>query len=128
VAGRVKHDPPSPRPRLLVGLAGPQPDGLRHGRVQTAGTDRKIEMKLLLDLAARPGRRLVTGYPQGRHRDDLGAHHDHIVVDWRRVAAEERRPERRETGRVIAIEANLRQACQCHSAIVTSGRQQQRSE
>ena len=128
MAGRIKHDPPSPRPRLFIGPAGPQPDGLRFGRVQTAGADRKIEMQLLLDLAARPGRRLVTGYPQGRHRDDFITHHDDIVVYRRHFATEERRPERRETSRVLAIEANLSQARQCHSAILASTPQRRRSE
>jgi hypothetical protein len=85
-------------------------------------------MHLLLDLAARPGRRLVTRYPQGRNRDDFISHHDDIVVYRRHFATEQRRPERRQTGRVIAIEANLSQACQCHSAIVASTPQRERPE
>jgi hypothetical protein len=126
VAGRIKHDPPSSRPRLFIGPTGPQSDGLRFGCVQTAGGDCKIEMHLLLDLAARPGRRLVTGYPQGRHRDDFITDHDDIVVYRRHLAPEKRRPERCETSRVLAIEANLSQACQCHGAIVAPTPQWQR--
>jgi len=63
VAGRVEHDPPSTGPWLFIGPAGAQSDGLRFGRVQLADADREIEMDLFRNLAARPGRRLVTGYP-----------------------------------------------------------------
>jgi hypothetical protein len=78
VAGRIQHDPPSSGPRLFIGPPGPQPDGLRFGRVQIA--DRKIEMHLFQDLAARPGRRLVTGYPQCRNRGAFISHHDDIAA------------------------------------------------
>ena len=128
MAGRIKHDPPSPRPRLFIGPAGPQSNGLRFGCLQTADADRKIEMHLLLDLAGRPGRRLVTGYPQGRHRDDFITDHDDIVIYRRHFATEKRRPERCQTSRVLAIEANLSQACQCHSAILALTPRRQRPE
>ena len=49
--------------RLLTSPAGPQPDGLRLGCVQIA--DRKIEMHLFRDRAARPGRRLAEGRSHG---------------------------------------------------------------
>ena len=44
MAGRIQHDPPSSGPRLFIGLAGSQPDGLRYGCVQIADADRKIEV------------------------------------------------------------------------------------
>jgi len=78
VAGRIQHDTPSCGPRLFIGPAGPQPDGLRFGCVQIA--NRKIEMHLFRDRAARPGRRLVTGYPQRRNRGAFIFHHDGIVA------------------------------------------------
>jgi hypothetical protein len=78
VAGRIQHDTPSSWPRLFIGPAGPQPDGLRFGCVQIAG--RKIEMHLFRDRAARPGRRLVTGYPKRRNRGAFIFHHDGIVA------------------------------------------------
>jgi hypothetical protein len=117
VAGRIQHDPPSSWPRLFIGPTGPQSDGLRFGCVQIV--DRKIEMNLFLDLAARPGRRLVTGYPQRRNRGAPVSHHDDIVVYRYHLATEERRPERRETSRVLAIEAYLSQASHCHDATLT---------
>ena len=120
VAGRIKHDPPPSRVRLFIGPAGPQPDGLRFGRVQFADADRKIEMDLFRDRAARPGRRLVTGHPQCRDRGASICHHDDIVVYRRDFAAEERRPECCETSRVLTIEADLSQASQCHGAILAS--------
>lgn len=98
--------------RLLTGPAGPQPDGLRFGCVQIA--DRKIEMHLFRDRAARPGRRLVTGYPQCRNRGAFISHHDDIVAYRRLFAAEEPRPERCETSRVLTIKADQSQASQCH--------------
>jgi hypothetical protein len=64
--------------RLPAGPAGSQPDGLRFGGVQIA--DRKIEMHLFRDRAARPGRRLVIGYPHGRDRGAMAFHHDDIVA------------------------------------------------
>ena len=118
MAGRIQHDTPSSGPRLFTGPAGPQPDGLRFGRVQIA--DRKIEMQLFRDRAARPGWRLVIGYPQGRNGDDFIYHHDDIVVYRRHFAAEELRPERRETSRVLTIEADLSQPSQCHGTMLAS--------
>jgi hypothetical protein len=117
VAGRIQHDPPSSRPRLFIGPAGPQPDGLRFGCVQVV--DRKIEMNLLRDVAARPSRRLVAGYAQRRDRGAFISHYDDIVVYRHHLGAEKRRPERRETSRVVAIEADLPQASQCHDATLT---------
>ena len=102
--------------RLLTGPARPQPDGLRLGCVQIA--DRKIEMQLLRDHAARPGRRLVTGYPQCRNRGAFISHHDDIVAYRRHFATEERRPERCETSRVLTIETDQSQASQCHAAML----------
>jgi hypothetical protein len=119
VAGRIQHDTPSSGVRLLTGPAGPQPDGLRFGRVQFADVDRKIEMHLFRDRAARPGRRLVTGYPHCRNRGAFICHHDDIIAYRGDLGAEERRPERCETSRVLAIEADLSQASQCHRAILT---------
>ena len=110
MAGRIQHDTPSCGMRLLAGPAGPQPDGLRLGCVQIV--DRKIEMHLFRDRAARPGRRLVTGHPQCRNRGAFISHHDDIVVHWRHFTAEKPRPERCETSRVLAIEADLSQASQ----------------
>ena len=118
MAGRIQHDTPSSWPRLFIGPAGPQPDGLRFGRVQLADADRKIEMHLFRDRAARPGRRLVTGYPHCRNRGAFISHHHDIVAFRHDFATEERRPERRETGRVLTIEANQSQASQCHGTIV----------
>jgi hypothetical protein len=109
---------PSCGMRLLAGPAGPQPDGLRFGCVQIA--DRKIEMHQFRDGAARPGRRLVTGYPHCRNRGALISRHDDIVAYRRHLAAEERRPERCETSRVLTIEADQSQASQCHGAILVS--------
>jgi len=123
VAGRIQHDTPSSGVRLFTGPAGPQPDGLRFGRVQLADADRKIEMHLFRDRAARPGRRLVAGHPQCRNRGAFISHHDDIVVYRRHFAAEERRPERCETSRVLTIEANQSQASQCHGAIVAPTQQ-----
>jgi hypothetical protein len=118
VAGRIEHDTPSSWPRLFIGEARPQRDGLRLGRVQLADADRKIEMNLFRDRAARPGRRLITGYPHGRDRGAFISHHDDIVAFRRHFATEERRPERGETGRVLTIEANQSQASECHDAIL----------
>jgi hypothetical protein len=123
VAGRIQHDTPSSGVRLFTGPAGPQPDGLRFGCVQLADADRKIEMHLFRDRAARPGRRLVTGHPQCGNRGAFISHHDDIVVYRRHLATEERRPERCETGRVLTIEANQSQASQCHGAIVAPTQQ-----
>jgi hypothetical protein len=78
VAGRIQHDTPSSGPRLFTGPAGPQSDGLRFGRVQIV--DRKIEMHLFRDRGARPGRRLVTRYPQCRNRGAFICHHEDIVA------------------------------------------------
>ena len=78
MAGRIQHDPPSSGPRLFIGPAGPQPDGLRFGCVQIV-----------------------------------------IVVYRHHLGAEKRRPERRETSRVVAIKADLPQASQCHDATLT---------
>jgi hypothetical protein len=113
VAGRIQHDTPSSGVRLFIGPAGPQPDGLRFGRVQIA--DLKIEMQLFRDRAARPGRRLVTGHPQCRDRDAFIGHHDGIVAYRRHFTAEEPGPERCETSRVLTIEADHSQASQCHT-------------
>jgi hypothetical protein len=99
VAGRIQHDTPSSGPRLFTGPAGPQPDGLRFGCVQIA--DRKIEMHLFRDRAARPGRRLVTGYPHCRNRGAFISHHDDIVAYRRHFATEEPGPERCETSRIL---------------------------
>jgi hypothetical protein len=118
VAGRIEHDTPPSGPRLFTGPARAQPDGLRFGRVEIA--DRKIEMHLFRDLAAWPGRRLVTGHPQCRNRGAFISHHDDIVVHWRHFTAEKPRPERCETSRVLAIEADHSQASQCHGAILAS--------
>jgi hypothetical protein len=109
--------------RLLIGPAGPQPDSLRFGCVQIV--DRKIEMQLFRDLAARPGRRLVTGYPQCRDRGAFISHYDDIVGYRRNFATEERRPERRESSRVLAIEADQSQASQRHGAMLASTPQRQ---
>jgi hypothetical protein len=118
VAGRIQHDPPSSGPRLFTGPTGPQPDGLRFGRVQIA--HREIEMELFRDRAAGPGWRPVTGYPQCRNGDDFIDHHDDIVVYRRHFAAEELRPERCETSRVLTIEADLSQPSQCHGTMLAS--------
>ena len=118
MAGRIQHDTPSSWVRLFIGPAGPQPDGLRFGCVQFADADRKIEMHLFRNRAARPGRRLVTGHPQCGNRGGFISHHDDIVVYRCHFATEERRPERCETGRVLTIEANHSQASQCHGAIL----------
>ena len=123
MAGRIQHDTPSSWPRLFIDPAGPQPDGLRFGCVQLADADRKIEMQLFLDRAARPGRRLVAGYPHCRKRGAFISHHDDIVALRHHFATEERRPERCETGRVLTIEANQSQASQCHGAIVAPTQQ-----
>jgi hypothetical protein len=104
--------------RLFISPAGPQPDGLRFGCVQSADADRKIKMHLFLDCAARPGRRLVTGHPQCRNRDGFISHHDDIVVYRRYFATEERRPEGCEISRVLTIEANHSQASQYHGVIL----------
>jgi hypothetical protein len=123
VAGRIQHDAKSCRPRLFTGPAGPQPNGLRFGCVQIA--DRKIEMQLFRDRAARPGRRLVAGYPHCRDRRALISHHDDIVAYRPHFTAEEPRPERRETSRVLTIEADLSQASQCHGTMLTPAPQRQ---
>jgi hypothetical protein len=120
MARRIQHHPPPRGVRLLTGAARPQPDGLRLGCVQIA--DRKIEVQLFRDRAARPGRRLVPGYPQRRDRGALISHHDDIVADRHHFAAEERRPERRQAGRVRAVEADLPQASQCHGTMLTPKR------
>jgi hypothetical protein len=112
VAGRIQHDTPSSGVRLFIGPAGPQPDGLRFGRVQVG--DGKIEVHLFGDRTARPGRWLVIGYPQCRNRGAFISHHDDIVVYRRHFAAKECRPECRETSRVLAVEADQSQASQCH--------------
>ena len=125
MAGRIQHDTPSSGVGLFTGPAGSQPDGRRFGCVQFADANRKIEMHLFRDCAARPGRRLVTGHPQCRNRDGFISHHDDIVVYRRHVATEELRPERCETSRVLTIEADLSQASQCHGAILTSTPQRQ---
>jgi len=75
-------------------------------------------MHLFRDRAVWPGRRLVIGYSQCRNRSSLIFHHDDIVAYRRYFAAEERRPERCEIGRVLTIEADQSQASQCHSAIL----------
>jgi len=116
VTGRIQQDTPSLRPRLLCGPPGPQPDGLRFGRVEIA--DGEIKMHLFRDRAVRPGRRLVTGYPQRRNRGAFISDHDDIVADGDHVGAEESRPECRESSRVLTIEADLRQASQCHGMIL----------
>ncbi len=54
--------------------------------------------------------------------------HDDIVIYRRRFATEKRRPERCQTSRVLAIEANLSQACQCHNAILALTPRRQRPE
>jgi hypothetical protein len=109
--------------RLLAGPAGPQPEGLRFGCVQIA--DRKIQMHLFWDRAARPGRRLVTGYPQCRNRGAFISHHDDIVAYRCHFATEERRPERCETSRVLTIEADQSQASQCHRLMLAPTPQRQ---
>ena len=110
--------------RLPAGPAGSQPDGLRFGCVQIA--DRKIEMHLFRDRAARPGRRPVIGYPHCRDRGAMAFHHDDIVAEDRlHFAAEEPRPERGQTGRVIAIEADKSQASECHGPMLTATPQRQ---
>jgi len=114
VASRIQHDTPPAGVRLFTGFAGPQPDGLRFGRVEIA--HRKIEMHLFRDRAVRPGRWLVTGYPHCRNRGAFMSHHDDIVANGRQFPAEEARPERRETSRVLAIEADLSKASQCHES------------
>jgi hypothetical protein len=68
MAGGIQHDTPSSGVRLFIGPAGPQADGLRFDCVQFADADRKIEMHLFRNRAARPGRRLVAGHPQCRDR------------------------------------------------------------
>jgi hypothetical protein len=99
--------------RLLPGPARPQSDGLRLGCVQIA--DREIEVHLFPDRAARPGRRLVIGYPHRRNRGARAFHHDDLVAEYRlRFAAEEPGPERREDSRVLAIKADQSQTSQCH--------------
>jgi hypothetical protein len=123
VAGRIQHDTPSSGPRLFIGPAGTQSDGLRLGCVQIG--DREIEMHLLRDRAARPGRRLVIGYPQCRNRGAMASHHDDIVAYRRHFAAEEPRPERCETSRVLTIEADQSQASQCHGTMLTPTPQRQ---
>jgi hypothetical protein len=109
--------------RLLTGPAGPQPDGLRLGCVQIA--DRKIEMHLFWDRAARPGRRLVTGYPQCRNRDAFISHHEDTVAYGRHFATEEPCPERRETSRVLTIKADQSQTSQCHGTMLAPTPQRQ---
>lgn len=126
MAGRIQHDTPSSWVRLFTGPAGPQPDGLRLGCVQIA--DRKIEMHLFWDRAARPGRRLVTGYPQCRNRGAFISHHEDTVAYGRHFATEEPCPERRETSRVLTIKADQSQTSQCHGTMLTFPRSHQRPE
>jgi hypothetical protein len=103
--------------RLFGGPAGAQADGFRFGCVQIA--DGKIEMQLFRDRAARPGRRLVAGYPQRGNRGAFMFHHDGTVAYWHHLTTEEPRPERRETIRVLTIEADQPQPSQRHATMLT---------
>jgi uncharacterized protein DUF664 len=113
--------PPDPASHAIVRAAAahrpgrPQPHSLRLGCVQIA--DRKIEMHLFRDRGARPGRRPVARYPQCRKRGAMAFHHDDIVAEGRHFTAEELRPERCETSRVLTIEADQSQASQCHGTM-----------